>query len=92
MIKKILIERNFVPDNKFDWSLFAGDVFKKFDPNDNHSSFSSCNIQSDEEVDNECIRPFDKLKNIKKLKDYYSCTNYKSAQKSFYDAYDHGDG
>ena len=51
MLKKILLDLNFIPDYIFDWSLAPGDSFKKVDPNDKHSSISSCEIGSHEETD-----------------------------------------
>jgi len=34
MIKSILLQKDFLPDNRFDWSLRDGENFKKFGPND----------------------------------------------------------
>lgn len=53
MIKKIMIESDFVPDNnKFDWSLKRGERFKKFDRRKDGSQISSCecNPEDMEEV------------------------------------------
>jgi hypothetical protein len=50
MLKKILLDRDFLPDNKFDWSMRTGEQFKRVNLNDKHSSISSCCISSSEEV------------------------------------------
>lgn len=49
MMQKILLDKEYVPNNKFDWSYSSKEVFKKNNPNSRHSSISSCNIDSDEE-------------------------------------------
>ena len=89
MLKKILLERDYVPDNKFDWSLGHGQTFPKVDKHDRHSSISSCGLNSEEANMNE--NPFDsnKVVNIKLLKDkYHSHKNlaqdkFKFARNSF---------
>ena len=48
MFMKILLDKDYLPDNKFDWSLKPGESFQKVDRNDNHSSISSCSIGPDE--------------------------------------------
>lgn len=50
MLKKILMDRDYVPERKFDWSLRPGEHFGRVDQNDKHSSISSCCISSYEEV------------------------------------------
>ena len=80
MIKKILIERDFIPDNKFDWSLCPGETFKKIDTNDNHSSMSSCGIKSNEETCHENINAYDREKNLRKLKDKYNTEKVKTRE------------
>jgi hypothetical protein len=80
MIKKILIERDFIPDNKFDWSLCPGENFKKIDNNDNHSSMSSCDIKSTEEACIENINAYDREKNLRKLKDKYNTEKTKTRE------------
>jgi hypothetical protein len=72
LIKKILIEREYIPDNKFDWSLYPGEQFKKINVNDNHSSMSSCNLNTQEDVTSENIYAYDREKNLRKLKDKYN--------------------
>ena len=51
MLKKILLDLDYIPDNTFDWSLFPGKSFPKVDPDDRHSSISSCGINSSEDID-----------------------------------------
>ena len=41
MLKKILLDRDYIPDTSFDWSLAPGVSFPKVDPNERHSSISS---------------------------------------------------
>ena len=48
MLKKVLMDRDLVVENRFDWSLRHGEEFQKLDPNDKHSSMSSCNIDESE--------------------------------------------
>ena len=50
---KILLDRNFKPDNKFDWSLGPGETFKRVDENDKHSSISSCDIEEHEQIESD---------------------------------------
>jgi hypothetical protein len=45
-LEKILLEKNYIPDAKFDWSLGQGQNYKKLDPKSRHSSISSCDIES----------------------------------------------
>ena len=49
MMKKILLDKEYIPNNKFDWSYSSKEVFKKNNTNSKHSSISSCEILSDEE-------------------------------------------
>lgn len=49
MLKKILLEIDYFPDQKFDWSLKPGENFVKVDRDDNHSSISSCGVSLDED-------------------------------------------
>ena len=72
MLKKILLERDFIPDNLFDWSLSPVENFKKVNPEDYHSSISSDGIP-DEQGPNmkENIQCYDRQRNIKKIKDRY---------------------
>ena len=53
MLKKLLLERDYLPDNKFDWSLGPEDIFKRVDHDNIHSSISSCDIKSNEAIDND---------------------------------------
>lgn len=48
MFKKILLDQDFVPDSRFDWSLGAGENYKRLENQTNHSSISSCGIKSGE--------------------------------------------
>lgn len=48
--KKILLDRDYIPEQRFDWSLLPGEQFAKVNPNDKHSSISSCDINSYEQV------------------------------------------
>jgi hypothetical protein len=38
MMKKILLDKEYIPNNKFDWSYSSKEVFKKNNPNSKHSS------------------------------------------------------
>jgi hypothetical protein len=51
LLKKILLDRNYVPDCQYDWSLAPGMSFQMVDPTDKHSSISSQGIGSDEGTD-----------------------------------------
>ena len=51
MLQKILLDRDYVPDSKFDWSLGPNESFKRVDPEDKHSSISSCGVNSADLVD-----------------------------------------
>lgn len=60
MFKKILLERDYIPDNKFDWSLGPGETFQRVDQDKNHSSISSCELKSEEAILKENIIDSDK--------------------------------
>lgn len=49
LFRKILLDRNFLPEKKFDWSLRPGESFMRVNNDDRHSSISSCDIKSDED-------------------------------------------
>lgn len=55
MLQQILIEKGYLPDMHFDWSLNPGEKFKHIDDNDKHSSISSCDIKSNEQTHDENI-------------------------------------
>ena len=48
LFKKILMDRHMSVEVNFDWTLRAGEEFKMQDPDDDHSSISSCDILSQE--------------------------------------------
>ena len=48
-LKKSLLDQGYKPDLKFDWRLGPGENFIEIDPNDEHSSISSCNIEDTEQ-------------------------------------------
>lgn len=50
MFRKILMDRDYLPDRKFDWSLRQGQNFKKVSPNSRHSSISSCDLSSEDDA------------------------------------------
>lgn len=50
MLKKVLMDRDLVVEQRFDWSLRHGEVFQKLDPTDKHSSMSSCDIDESQQV------------------------------------------
>lgn len=74
MMRKILIDRKFAIDNEYDWTLREGELFARLDLDQDHSSISSCNIQSEEDaVDIGAIRELRhniELKNIEYSKEY----------------------
>jgi hypothetical protein len=72
MLKKILLNREFVPNNHFDWSLNPGDNLNFNERNQNNLSMSSCGIPDEEQPWNENVNHHDRQKNIKKIKDEYS--------------------
>ena len=47
MFKKILLDKNFVPWNKFDWSANLRKI-EKYDQNNSLRSISSCNLNDNE--------------------------------------------
>ena len=49
-LKKSIMNEGYVPDSMFDWSLGLGEECAKINPDDCHSSISSCNIGETEEV------------------------------------------
>jgi hypothetical protein len=49
MMQKILLDKEYVPNNKFDWSYSSKEVFKKNNANSRHSSISSCDIECEDE-------------------------------------------
>ena len=49
MVKLVLIEQGFVPDNIFDWNLKGGITYKKFDE---ASDISSCGCSSGDVTEN----------------------------------------
>ena len=72
MLKKILLNRDFVPNNKFDWSLNPGENLSRNDKNQNPSSISSCGVPEEEQPWLENLQHLDRQKNIKRIKDDYS--------------------
>ena len=48
LFKKILMDNHMSVEVNFDWNLRAGEEFKMQDPDDDHSSISSCDILSQE--------------------------------------------
>ena len=71
MLKKILLERSFIPDNKFDWSLGPGQSFQRINKQSRHSSISSCDLKSQEANLQEDLPTNEKLINLKKFKYNY---------------------
>ena len=47
MFKKILLDQEYIPNNKFDWSVHLKPYIKN-NRNLRHSSISSCDLQTDE--------------------------------------------
>ena len=68
LLKKILLDKNYIPDCQFDWSKHPDHNYNFTDPNDKHSSISSCDIGSDENTD--CDHA-DRLLHLRELKDKY---------------------
>jgi hypothetical protein len=73
MLQKILLDRDYIPDTCFDWSLAPGVSFPKIDPNDRHSSISSQGIGSTEEV--ECDQK-DRVENIAQMQVAYNLSKH----------------
>ena len=48
LLKKVMLDRNYLPDQNFDWCLHQGEEFKQLDAADKHSSISSCELGEDE--------------------------------------------
>ena len=71
MLVKILLSKNYIPDNKFDWSLGQGECFARFDDNFDHSSISSCDIGEHEQVESEAAILPQLHHNTKTLRDEY---------------------
>ena len=44
LLRKILMDRDYAIETRFDWSLRHGEVFVKMSRNNRHSSISSCDI------------------------------------------------
>ena len=81
MLKKILIEKNFIPDNKFDWSLGPGQSFRRVNNESRHSSISSCDLNSDEANFDEDISNREKQVNLKRFKELYHSSKQKGDTK-----------
>lgn len=76
MLQKILLNRDFVPNNQFDWSLNQNENNSGNQNIRNEkprvSDISSCEIPDEMQPWKENIHPHDRQKNIKKIKENYS--------------------
>ena len=50
MFRKVLMDKDYLPDKIFDWSLRQGQTFNKINRDENHSSISSCDMRSYDDV------------------------------------------
>ena len=69
-----MFKKKYFPDSKLDWSLGPGEKYTRIDPNDEHSSISSCGIEPAEDVEAENIIENDRQNNALSLRKCYNKT------------------
>jgi hypothetical protein len=72
MMQKIMLDKEYIPLQRFDWSMQHREPQQRCNPNSRHSSISSCNIKSEEAADLEIAKVSKFKKNLSEFQKLYT--------------------